>query len=82
MLFHQYPPDLHAYTLKISYTRYLVVLFSRMLIPLNTISHLPIGVTCVTEHLMSKRPPNELESRLHQAALSTSKNVLVFIYDY
>ena len=33
-------------------------------------------------NLMSKRPPNELESRLHQAALSTSKNVLIFILDY
>ena len=32
--------------------------------------------------LMSKRPPNELESRLHRAALSTSKNVLIFILDY
>ena len=33
-------------------------------------------------NLMSKRPPNALESRLHQAALSTSKNVLIFILDY
>jgi hypothetical protein len=32
--------------------------------------------------LMSKRPPNELESRLHRAALSISKNVLIFILDY